>query len=159
MKNWAGKVKLFFKKFFLIEDTPHKIAAGAALGIFLGIFPGEGVASTLLLATLLKFNRLAAMSGVLLTNMWSTLVVLPFAALTGALIFGKNYLVLFNQYKDNLHLGFAYFFGKVVFLDLTLPLLVGFLVVSALIALVAYFIFFTMITRHHRKNDHLLMKD
>ncbi len=85
------RIKIFFKKFFLINDTPHKIAAGAALGIFLGIVPGEGVMTTLVLASLFRFNRAAALIGVLATNMWTTLAVLPLAAGVGSFLFGENY--------------------------------------------------------------------
>ena len=75
------------RKFFLINDTPHKVAGGAALGTFLGIVPGEGVLITLLLSSLTRLNRLAALAGVGATNMWTTVLTLPVAAFFGGWIF------------------------------------------------------------------------
>lgn len=143
----------FFKKFFLIEDTPHKIAGGAAIGIFMGIFPGEGVISTLVVASIFKFNRLSATAGVLATNMWATVVVLPIAGIVGAKLFGKDYAELVTRYYDTLHLGLGYFFGKFIFLNLTLPLIVGFFVVSATIALSFYFLI--LFTVRYKRKKHL----
>ena len=70
MKKLWRKIKNGVKKFFLIDDTPHKIAGGFALGVFWGIMPGEGVATTLITAVLLRLNRLSATAGVAMSNMW-----------------------------------------------------------------------------------------
>lgn len=148
--NIKLKVKRFFKKFFLIDDTPHKIAAGAAIGIFMGIFPGEGVISTLIAASIFKFNRLSATAGVLATNMWATIAVLPAAGFVGAKLFGKDYAELVMSYQDSFHLGLGYFFGKFIFLNLTLPLIVGFFAVSGTIALSFYFLLLFLIKKERR---------
>lgn len=148
------KIKNLVKKFFLIDDTPHKVAAGAALGVFMGIFPGEGLAGALLFSTILRFNRLSALSAVLATNMWSTIVALPMSAYVGALVFGKDYFRLISDFRENYNLSFSYFFGKLVFLDLTLPVLVGFMLTSSVIALLIYFILFFLLKK--KKQTHLL---
>ncbi|OGI25496.1 MAG: hypothetical protein A3J76_03565 [Candidatus Moranbacteria bacterium RBG_13_45_13] len=154
------KTKRFVKGFFLIDDTPHKIAAGAALGVFFGISPGEGVATTLIFATLLRFNRLAATAGVLAVNMWTTILVLPLAAGTGALIFGKNYSELLAQFHAAKGNYLELFFSKIFFFDITLPLLVGFFVVAGIIALLVYagLLFLVVRRQKHKKNEHLFRK-
>ena len=81
------RIRDYIKQFFLIDDTPHKVAGGAALGVFLGMTPGEGVLVTLFFAYILRLNRLAALAGVLAVNMWTTVLVLPVAAAIGGLIF------------------------------------------------------------------------
>ena len=103
------KFKKFINKFFLINDTPGKIAGGAALGIFLGIVPEEGVLTTLLLSSIFRLNRLAATAGVMATNMWTTVVILPFAAAIGAFLFGESKEHLISEFNIKVHLGFKFF--------------------------------------------------
>ena len=113
----------------------------------MGIIPG-GVASALVLASFFRLNRLAAISGVMATNMWSTIAVLPLAAFVGSAIFGRGYAELVLDYKNCLGFGWEYFFGRVVFFDVTLPLLLGFFVVALVIAAAAYGIMYGILKRN-----------
>ncbi len=154
------KVRIFIKKFFLINDTPHKVAGGAALGIFLGIVPGEGVLATLVLSSIFRLNRLAAVAGVGAVNMWTTFLLFPLAAAFGSWIFGINYEALRENFDQTTDAGWRYFFGKAIFFDLTLPLIVGFVIVAGAISLAFYFglLYFLIKRKHLRKNAHLLAK-
>ena len=145
MTVFMNKLKLFLKKFFLIHDTPHKIAAGASLGIFLGIVPGEGVLATLILASIFRFNRLSATAGVLAFNMWATVLMLPFSAGVGAYIFKTNPQELINNFNLTYHLGLKYFFSKIIFLELVLPLIIGFIIVAGAISLAFYFLIYFLL--------------
>lgn len=140
LKLFLPKIKNFVQKFFLINDTPHKIAGGFALGIFLGIIPGEGVTATLVLSSLFGLNRLAATSGVLATNMWSTFVVLPLAGQIGAWIFRENYQSLIEQFNTTYHLGFKFLFSKYILFEIALPVATGFVIVALAFSLLAYLI-------------------
>jgi uncharacterized protein (DUF2062 family) len=155
------KIKSFVKKFFLIDDTPHKVAAGAALGVFFGISPGEGVATTLIFASIFRFNRLSATAGVLAVNMWTTILALPFAATVGAFIFGKKYSELISQFHRANGSYLKLFFSKILFFEITLPLLVGFVVVAGVIALIVYFALLLLLIRRGKikKDTHLLVKN
>jgi len=133
------RLKKFFSHFFLIDDTPHKIAAGAALGIFFGIVPGEGVATTLIVASILRFNRLAALSGVLATNMWSTVIILPLVAIVGAFLFNDDPQNLISEFHKNYDLGFRFFLSKIILFDLVLPLIAGFFIIAGIISSSIYF--------------------
>lgn len=139
------KIKIFLKDFFLIDDSPGKIAAGAALGIFLGIIPGEGFFSTLFFAYIFRFNRLAAIAGVSLFNMWTTFIILPISAGVGAFIFKTNPQELIANFNGTYHLGLKYFFSKIIFLELLLPLVVGFILVAGVIALTFYFLIYFLL--------------
>lgn len=132
------KIKNFITKFFLIDDTPHKIAAGFALGVFWGIMPGEGVGITLITASLLRFNRLSATSGVLASNMWTTFIILPLAATVGGFFFNVSPEFLIKSFNETFHLGFKYFFTETVIIKILTPFFVGFLVVSVLISVFFY---------------------
>jgi uncharacterized protein (DUF2062 family) len=155
------KAKQFIRRFFLINDTPHKVAAGAALGVFLGIVPGEGVLATLFLSSLFRFNRLAALAGVGAVNMWTTFLVFPPAAAVGGWIFGVSADVLKQNFEKTTDAGFRYFFGKAIFFDLTLPLMVGFVAVAGAISLALYLglLYFLIKRKHLQKDAHLLEKN
>lgn len=154
------KIREYIKQFFLIDDTPHKIAAGAALGVFLGIVPGEGVLATIVLSSLFRFNRLAALAGVGASNMWSTLLVFPPAAAVGGWLFVINSEILRNNFSQTYNAGWKYFWGKAVFFDLTLPLIVGFLIVAGLVAIGFYAVILYLLIKkkHLQKDAHLLEK-
>lgn len=149
--NLKQRLKNFFQKFFLIDDTPHKIAAGAALGIFLGIVPGEGVLATLVLASLFRFNRLSAMAGVLAFNMWATVAILPFSAGVGAFIFKTDPQNLIANFNSTYQLGLKFFLSKIIFLELLLPLAIGFILIAGVIASVFYFFLYYSLKYHKIK--------
>jgi uncharacterized protein (DUF2062 family) len=132
-------IKKSFEKFFLIDDTPHKVAGGAALGIFMGITPGEGVLITILFAFILRLNRLSALAGVLAVNMWTTFLILPIAAAIGGFIFRINPQILSNNFHESLSLGWQYLFSWDIIRQTALPLIVGYCVLAGAIAAVAYF--------------------
>ena len=149
MKIIFSKIKNIFLKFFLIGDTPQKVAGGAALGIFLGIIPGEGVTASIILSSIFRLNRLSAITGALATNMWTTVFVLPPATFVGAFLFNKNSQELIRDFDQNYHLiGYKFLLSKAVFFDLALPLMVGFLITAGAIALLAYFILLYLLKNH-----------
>lgn len=145
MNKALSKIKNFIKRFFLIDDTPHKVAAGAALGVFLGIIPGEGVTASLILSALFRFNKLSAATGALATNMWGTVATLPLAAAIGGILFNIDSASLINNFKSTYQLGLEYFLSKIIFFNLVLPLIVGFLVVSLLISLLIYIFLYSVL--------------
>lgn len=145
MKITTQKIKNFFQHFFTLDDTTHNIAGGAALGIFLGILPGEGVAATLIVAALLRLNKASATIGVLAVNMWATVVVFPIAAFLGGFIFNISPSVLSANFQQTYDLGLKYFLSKAIFFDLALPLIVGFVISAGIISLVFYFIIFFLL--------------
>jgi uncharacterized protein (DUF2062 family) len=145
MNDIWQKIKKFFLHFFTLKDTPHNIAAGFALGIFLGILPGEGVATTLIVATLLGFNRASATIGVLATNMWGTLAVMPLAATVGGFLFGETPSHLAQQFDQTFHLGWRFFLSKIIFFDLVLPMMVGFIAMASLISLAVYLLLYLLL--------------
>lgn len=145
MNDIYQKIKTFFLKFFTLKDTPHKIAAGFALGTFLGIIPGEGVTASIILATIFRFNKASATSGALATNMWGSVAVFPLVAIVGGFLFNITPSYLTQQFSQTYHLGFRYFLSKTIFFDLALPLIVGFIIVAGVISLAAYFILYFLL--------------
>lgn len=143
-------MKNFFKQFFLINDTPHNIAAGAALGVFLGIAPGAGVAASVVLASLLRVNRLSAVAGALATNTWTLIFALPLAAAVGGCLVGGSKTGLIEQFNQVQHLGIQFLFSKEIVFTVVLPLTLGFVVVSGALALLCYILIFSLIKMHRK---------
>lgn len=144
------RFKKLLKKFFFINDTPAKVAGGAALGIFLGIFPGEGLLATLFFASIFRLNKLAATVGVMAVNMWTTFLLLPIAAGIGSFIFGENYFKIiddFNKIHDVGNLKAMFFFSLSIFSEFTLPLFVSFFVVAGVMATSFYFLLLVLLKR------------
>jgi uncharacterized protein (DUF2062 family) len=145
MSKYITKTKKYIKQFFLIDDTPHKVAAGFALGVFWGIMPGEGVGTTLVTAYFLRFNRFSATAGVLASNMWTTFIVLPLAATFGGLVFRVSPEFLMRSFRETYALGWKYFFTETIFLKILTPFFVGFFIVSISISLFFYFLLYSLL--------------
>jgi uncharacterized protein len=145
------KFKKFLKHFFLIDDSPHKIAAGVATGLFCGMVPGEGVLTSLFFAYIFRFNRLATLISVAAFNMWTTLAVLPFAAAIGGLLFKVDPNSLSQNFHTTYDVGWGYFFTKVFFLELVLPLMAGYVIVALAISLTCYFFLYLLLKYHKIK--------
>lgn len=155
------RIRDYIKQFFLIDDTPHKVAGGAALGIFMGITPGEGVLVTLFFAYIFRLNRLAALAGVLAVNMWTTVLVLPVAAGIGGLMFRIDPQMLSNGFHESLSIGWQYLFSWNILRETVVPLLVGYAVCSGAIAAVVYFglLYFLIRRKKIKVKEHLLLKN
>ena len=140
----------FFKQFFLIDDTPHNIAAGAALGVFLGIAPGAGIAASVVLASFFRINRLAAIAGAIATNTWTLIFALPLAAAVGGFMVGGDKTSLIAQFNQIQNSGLKFLCTKEILFNIVLPLTLGFVVVSGAIALFCYILTFSLIKMHRK---------
>jgi uncharacterized protein (DUF2062 family) len=149
------KIKQFIKKFFLIDDTPQKVAGGAALGMFMGIFPGEGVLSTLFFSTIFRLNRLAAVASILFFNMWTTLLFFPPSVAVGSFLFRKNYSDLTNQFnqihqtntiKETLLISLS------IFSKSAIPVLTGYLITAGSASIGFYFLLLFILKRRNIKH-------
>jgi uncharacterized protein (DUF2062 family) len=139
------KILAKFKKFFLIDDSPAKIAGGAAVGLFMGIVPGEGVISTLVVTTILRLNRLAGTIGILFFNMWTTLLFLPLAAFVGSVLFHIQPGALIADFKFNYNTSFKNFFEYSIIFKLLIPLMVGYVISALIISLLFFFLLYFLL--------------
>lgn len=156
-----------FKKFFqdvyskivLINDTPHRIAGGVALGVFLGVLPGAGPVASLVLAYIFQVNRAAALAGSLLTNSWFSVVTFVFAVKIGAVLTGSGWQQIYNDCKylfDNLH------WDRVTdgsTWPILKPLLFGYAVVGLVAGAVVYVCSRAILSEYHRRKKHSSSKD
>jgi len=140
----------FLRRFFLIHDTPARVAGGAALGVFLGIMPGGGLGTALVVSTLLHLNRLSATLAVIATNMWATILLLPLAAAIGGFLFREDPTRLINHFKEATERGFLPFASPIILFELLFPLVAGFALLSLAIAKISFLGLFLLLEYKHR---------
>ncbi|MEW5733313.1 MAG: DUF2062 domain-containing protein [Thermodesulfobacteriota bacterium] len=78
-----------YHRFLEIRGEPREIAAGLALGVFIGMTPFMGVqaAVAVLLASLFRINKIAAAAGVFITNPFTAPVIYPITYLAGSFFY------------------------------------------------------------------------
>jgi uncharacterized protein (DUF2062 family) len=157
------KIKEFFKKAYesivLINDTPHRIAGGVALGVFLGVLPGAGPVASLVLAYIFQVNRAAALAGSLLTNSWFSVITFVFAVKIGALLTGSGWQQIFNDCKNL----FDHFHWDRIMDGSTWPilkpLLIGYAAIGIIAGAVTYMCSMIVLTEYHRRKKRSAHQD
>jgi uncharacterized protein (DUF2062 family) len=149
--NTAKKSVGFLQKFFTLNDSPHKIAAGAAIGLFVGILPIESISTSLIFTTIFRVNRSASLISVAATNFWAMVADLPLAAALGGLMFGKNPTELINQFNQTYRADWGYLFTKAFFYKFTYPLIIGYIITGGIISFAFYFVLY-FVLKNKEKN-------
>lgn len=89
-KQLVRIIKRFYIRFLRIRGTPHAIALGMALGIFVGLTPLMGFHTVIavLLASLFKCSKITAAIGVFITNPVTAPMIYPLTYQLGAALTG-----------------------------------------------------------------------
>jgi uncharacterized protein (TIGR03546 family) len=134
-----------------LDDPPHKIALGLALGIFIGFVPIMGIQMAVVLpfAFLFRGNKTAAIGGVWITNPITVIPIYYIDYKVGLLFtpfepLSKSYFAdLFN------HLSISRFLklGQ----DILVPLFTGGAIIGVVAAIPTYFITRRLVVRYRRK--------
>jgi len=141
-----------FAKLFKINDSAGKIALGVGLGVFSGLIPGTGPAAALFLAFVFRANRAAALLGSILTNTWLSVVTFILAIKIGSLVLSRHWLEVYQKAQSlvrDFHWGN---FFKLSFLDVVLPVIIGYLIIGLFLGLVSYLIVLLVIRRTLHKS-------
>lgn len=154
----SEKIKQFFiniyKQLIGIADSPHKIAGGFALGVFLGVLPGAGPMASIALAFIFRLNKAAAFVGSLLTNTWFSLVAFVAAVKIGSAVLGLSWGEVYNQCQllmKNFHWRYLI---DVSLLNILKPLFVGYAVIAGIAAIIAYIIIRIVLFLRRKKKHH-----
>jgi len=149
VKRFLEKIRETVKKLFSLKDTPHAIAGGVAIGVFVGFTPLFGIKTLLSLglAYALRCNPIAAVIAVSLHD-----VLMPFAPFLMRMEYDIGYWMLSHPHHlppklelSHQHLHLGEMLQWTTFLNLGLPLLLGSLVVSAPAAVVFYFLMLAIV--------------
>lgn len=146
-QQWLGAIHL---RLMTIEDTPHSIAMGLAIGVFFGFTPLLSLKTLLSIgvAWLLGSNKVAAAVSVQLHDL-----LLPFMPAIYLWEYKLGYWSMHGQLPRRVD------FHRLAVLDyvhwktllLVGPTFVGSLIVGIPSAMVVYFISRTLVTRHRAK--------
>ena len=139
-KLFLRTFKYLYLKLFRTNDTPQRIAFGLGIGVFLGILPGTGPLAALIAASFLRANRAAAVSGALLTNTWTSLLTIVLSIKIGAAIMNLEWHDLYNQWQILLKNFHWKSLLQLSFLKIVLPVLIGYLLISAILGLATYLV-------------------
>ncbi|MBI2575075.1 DUF2062 domain-containing protein [Candidatus Woesearchaeota archaeon] len=142
-----------FQKIAKKEYTPHDVALGFSLGVFVALAtPGFDVLVALLLTLLLKnLNKLAVVIGVVIINPITTALIYPFIFKLGAVLIGYEPLQGAN------------FFSLHNLLNISKPLLVGNIAMGIILGVASYplvyaFYYYTHYRKVERKRAELMKK-
>ena len=145
-------ISFIVSKLFKINDSAQKIALGVGLGVFSGLIPGTGPAAALFLAFVFRANRAAALLGSMLTNTWLSVVTFILAIKIGSIVLSRHWQEVHQKTQGLIHdFHWANFF-KLSFLDIFLPVIIGYLIIGLFLGLVSYWAVFLIIKRSPYKN-------
>lgn len=142
---WWTSPRALLRAILMLDDTPHSIALGTAIGMFIGITPTVGIQMILvmlfafLVRPLFHFNRVAAVLTVYISNPLTLVPIYWFN-------YGIGTLFVEGDWDRN---DFAQFFNDrgaaevwetlvELFVGVGTPLIVGSLVVATICSLVTY---------------------
>ncbi len=131
-------LRTLYQKLVLMDDSPHAIALGFGVGVFLGILPGTGPLAAVGLAFVFKLNKAAALLGSVLTNTWLSVITFVMAVKLGSWICNVSWQDVSAQVKDLIkHFSFHNLFDVSIW-QILKPLLIGYALVGVLCGLMAY---------------------
>lgn len=145
LRHWLGGLHF---RLVTIEDTPHSIALGVAIGIFFGFTPLWSLKTLLSIAVawICKSNKIAAAISVQLHDL-----ILPFMPAIYLWEYKFGYWAMHGQWPRRLHfrnLGFSDYAHWATFFSVGRPLLVGSLIIGLPSAAIVYFVCRSLITSH-----------
>jgi uncharacterized protein (DUF2062 family) len=82
----------WYRRFIKLQASPHAIAGGMALGLFIGMSPffGLHVITAVALAALFKWSKITALIGVQITNALTAPVIYPVNYWIGSKLAGSS---------------------------------------------------------------------
>jgi uncharacterized protein len=142
---WYAGPRAFVRALLQLDDTPHSIALGAAIGMWIGITPTPSIQMVLVLVTaavtapFFTFNRTAGLVMVYVTNPLTMIPIHWGCYKVGTLFVAGNmsYDRVRQLFAPENSQGFWHSAGLVA-VEIGWPLLVGTLLVGTVLALLTY---------------------
>lgn len=144
--------RYFYLKILRIDDPPEVIARGAAIGVFMGVFPTFGVGTFLSLgaAFLLKANKASAVIGSFIVNPITGPFFWTLSMLTGAFIMREDYTSLVDNIKTKGILSGGGWATEVF--------MVGNIIITLIFTFASYYAVKALVIRHRRKKEEKRLK-
>ena len=155
--KWWSSPRALLRGILMLEDTPHSIALGTAIGMFIGLTPTVGIQMILVMCVawltrnMFHFNRVAALITVYISNPVTVVPIYYFLYWTGHLLIGGD--VKREQFAQLLEYdGFDGWWQAItgLFVDIGSPLILGTCIVAPIGGLITYPIMRRMLDSFHR---------
>ncbi|WP_051385084.1 DUF2062 domain-containing protein [Flavobacterium enshiense] len=132
----------FFWKIAKSHNSAEEIAWGAAIGTFISVFPtfGLGTPLVIVLSRILKFNLAIALAASIISNPFTSPFFMLLNYKIGSLFFENPIVFDVDNWKENLK-------------DTGLTILIGAIIVSGAMAVIAYFFSKFMVLKLRNKNQ------
>ena len=143
IKNLFRAIKLAYLRLLRVNDSPHKIAMGFALGAFIGVFPTFwlGGVLSILFCWIFRLNYVSAVLGAfIIMNPLTTPLFWTLSAIAGGLIFSTRSELILEALKS------GEIFHRVK--DLALVYMAGNMVVSSLVSALSYWLVKRIVIEH-----------
>lgn len=151
-------LKVYYIKIIRSNGTPHGIAMAVALGLFVGcIFPmGTQTLPAILLAFILRVDKLLAFIATWITNPYTVPFIYPLFCYTGAKILGSS-LTFSRIEKDLLEISqsFSWHALKKLGIELGASFFVGALFYGIIVSIAGYFAVRLVITKYRKRKKRL----
>ncbi|RMG35818.1 MAG: DUF2062 domain-containing protein [Planctomycetota bacterium] len=144
--RWAWlHPRFILRTILMLDDTPHSIALGTAIGTFVGLTPTVGLQMVIVLILdralrcFVRFNRIAALLAVYISNPLTVVPIYYLDYRVGTLIFEGG--LRYADFRRILHFRGWHGWWRALWtllVDIGAPLIVGSLIVGAVGAAVAY---------------------
>ncbi len=149
-RSWLGHLHF---RLVTIEDTPHSIALGVAIGIFFGFTPLWSLKTLLSIAVawLFKSNKIAAAISVQLHDL-----ILPFMPAIYLWEYKFGFWAMHGHWPQRINfrtLALRDYFHWELFFTVGRPLLVGSLIIGLPSATIIYFICRGLVTTHRASRE------
>lgn len=135
-----------------INDSAHRVALGAGLGLFLGVLPGTGPIAAIVCAFVIRANKAAALAGALVVNTWINIVTFPLAVAIGAFLFRiKPALIAHEWSAATRPFVWKSFLGFLLH-DAVLALVTGYLIIGLGLAGIGYAATYAIVKKAQNKH-------
>jgi uncharacterized protein len=143
--SWFSDPRQWFRAVLMLDDSPHHIALGAAIGVFIALTPTVGIQMLIVMLVALlaqrwfRFNKMAALLMVYISNPLTVVPLYWFAYKLGTVYFPGT--VSRREFERILQYdGFAEWWNSItrLFVDVGLPLVAGSLILATCCALPTY---------------------
>lgn len=167
MERLKRGLRLYYLHLIRMKDSPHKVAGGMAVGVLLAILPGMGTIAAIVLSSLLRLNRSAAILGTLILNPIAQIPIWVGSYPLGSLLMGQGWRIssdVMEKLRELQHVSFMSVAGFKVYCKVVgkvvmtggMELLLGFTLITLLITSLSYlFTFKIMVVYQSKKRAQL----
>ncbi len=154
-RYWGFLLRRSFRRVFASLSTPHKIALGGAIGVFVAFTPTVGIQSVISvsLALLVKANPIAAYFPVWITNPATIPVIYYFNTRIGAGLLGRASELNWEYFRS---INIDNFFDKL--LNMLWPLTVGSVLVGLVAGALSYPLFYYAAAAFRKRREKQVLK-